>query len=126
MRAFTAEARTRFSLVAGISTAYRPVSTTRNGAAGAAAGGATGGRERSIASTLLALTSVERVRDEDDVVLDENAGAFILEPFAAEVIQQARDEAQRSASEAIERSRPPVAPPAPPPAAPLRVVETGR
>ena len=80
----------------------------------------------SIASTLLALTSVERVRDEDDVVLDENAGSFILEPFAAEVIQQARDEAQKSASEAIERSRPPAAPPAPPPAAPLRVVETGR
>ena len=94
----------------------------------------------SLAATLLALTSVERVREEDDVILDESAGSFILEPFAAEIIGQARAEAERSAAAAIERARPTVAAPpveeAPvivtPPmpaasgAAPLRVVETGR
>lgn len=98
----------------------------------------------SIASTLLALTSVERLRDEDDVVLDPQAGSFILEPFAEEIIRHARDEANRSAVAALDRARPvsPAAPPdeavpaaAPlPPApvapaagpAPLRVIESGR
>lgn len=68
----------------------------------------------SLASTLLALTSVERLREEDDIVLDEGAGSFILEPFAEEIIQQARAEATRSATAAIERARP-----APEPAAPV-------
>ena len=86
----------------------------------------------SLASTLLALTSVERLRDEDDIVLDESAGSFILEPFAAEIVKQARAEAERTAAAAIERSRPsePAAAPVPPAAAvagaPLRVVESGR
>lgn len=92
----------------------------------------------SLAATLLALTSVERVRDEDDVVLDERAGSFILEPFAAEIVRSAREEAERSAAEAIERARPaqavPAAQAAPPVivppvaggAAPLRVVEATR
>ncbi|NNM71218.1 ATPase [Enterovirga aerilata] len=109
----------------------------------------------SLASTLLALTSVERLREEDDIVLDPQAGSFILEPFAAEIIRHAREEAERSAAAALDRARPPapVAPaePAGPPApaqapaaaaqaggaasashaaapghAPLRVIESGR
>ena len=104
----------------------------------------------SIASTLLALTSVERTRDEDDVVLDPQAGSFILEPFAEEIVRQAREEAERTAAATLERVRsptpnlapepasaPPPAQPAAGPAAalvaapahgptPLRVVETGR
>ena len=88
-----------------------------------------------VASTLLALTSVERLRDEDDVVLDPAAGSFILEPFAAEIVRQAREEAERTAAAALERAGP-VSPPAPVAvpavaaaaagAAPLRVVESGR
>ena len=88
----------------------------------------------SIASTLLALTSIERVREEDDVVLDASAGSFILEPFADEIVRTAREEAERSAQATIDRNRSapipaseaaigPVAPAGP---APLRVVETGR
>lgn len=95
----------------------------------------------SLASTLLALTAVEKLRDEDDIVLSPEAGSFILEPFAEEIIRQARDEANRSAAAALDRARPvtpaaapdeaaPVVPPAAPaPAAghaPLRVVESGR
>ncbi len=87
----------------------------------------------SLASTLLALTSVERVREEDDVVLDESAGGFILEPFAAEIIREAREAAETAAAAAVERSRPvqPVLPPVAAPAAvagaaPFRVVESGR
>ncbi len=105
----------------------------------------------SLAATLLALTAVERVREEDDVVLDESAGSFILEPFAAEIVREAREAAERTASAAIERSRPPApaqpevvpvqpvvsqpvqaapqavaTPPQAMPAPPLRVVETGR
>lgn len=85
----------------------------------------------SVAATLLALTAVERVRAEDDVVLDERAGSFILEPFAQEIVRQARDEAERAAHGALERvaaagpqqaaAQPP--PPPAPAAAPLRVVE---
>ncbi|MBV9079059.1 MAG: ATPase [Methylobacteriaceae bacterium] len=93
----------------------------------------------SLASTLLALTAIERVREEDDVVLDESAGSFILEPFAEEIIRQARAEAERSAASAIERARPAATVASPQPAAavgaaggpaiagaPLRVVESGR
>jgi hypothetical protein len=98
----------------------------------------------SLAATLLALTAVERVRGEDDVVIDERAGSFILEPFADEIVRQAREEAERTARAAIGRTREaetpaspsapaaPVAPASPPvgpqqPAgAPLRVVEAGR
>lgn len=88
----------------------------------------------SLASTLLALTSVERVREEDDVVLDDSAGGFILEPFAAEIIREAREAAETAAAAAVERSRPvqPAAAPVTAPAAaaaqgaPLRVVESGR
>ena len=99
----------------------------------------------SLAATLLALTAVERVREEDDVLLDENAGSFILEPFAEEIVRTAREEAERTASAVLERARP--APPAvaasappvsaanpavsaalagPQAASPLRVVDTGR
>lgn len=85
----------------------------------------------SLAATLLALTAVERVREEDDVVLDERAGSFILEPFAEEIVRQAREEAERTATAALARNRPaepePEVAPAPvPAAAPLRVVEAGR
>lgn len=89
----------------------------------------------SLAATLLALTAVERVREEDDIVLDERAGSFILEPFADEIVRQAREEAERTAKAAIGRERvaeeePDQAPSAPAagtqPAAGLRVVETGR
>jgi hypothetical protein len=102
----------------------------------------------SIASTLLALTSVEKVREADDVVLDPQAGSFILEPFAEEIIRQAREEAERSAAAAVDRARPPApaspveapatTPPAPtaaaatsvgspaPGHASLRVIESGR
>lgn len=93
----------------------------------------------SLAATLLALTTVERVRDEDDIVLDERAGSFILEPFAEDIVRQAREEAERTAAAAIEKNRPPAEPaqpeaqPAAPqpvgpqqPAAGLRVVEAGR
>ncbi|MDB5513097.1 MAG: ATPase, partial [Enterovirga sp.] len=58
----------------------------------------------SIASTLLALTAVERVRDDDDIVLDQGAGSFILEPFAEEIVRQAREEAERTAAAAIDRA----------------------
>jgi hypothetical protein len=101
----------------------------------------------SVASTLLALTAVERLRDEDDLVLDPQAGAFILEPFAEEIVRQAREEAERTAAAALGRARTepaetpakpavPAAEPAPaaaggPPApapghASLRVIESGR
>lgn len=89
----------------------------------------------SVASTLLALTAVERVREKDDIVLDDRAGSFILEPFAAEIVRTAREEAERTATAALDRARPPapvvapaaaVAPSPPPAAAGLRVVETGR
>lgn len=94
----------------------------------------------SLAATLLALTAVERVRDEDAIVLDERAGSFILEPFAAEILHQAREEAGRAAEAAIGRGKgrfreeelPEAAPPEQPAAGPhpppggLRVVETGR
>lgn len=88
----------------------------------------------SLAATLLALTAVERVREEDDIVLDERAGSFILEPFAAEIVRQAREEAERTALAAIGRKEPASADPQEPaeaspsasPAAGLRVVEAGR
>ena len=104
----------------------------------------------SVAATLLALTAVEKVGDRDDVFIDERAGSFILEPFAAEIVRQAREEAERTAGAAIEKARGPAAapqpapaqpagppqpavetpaaapPPPPPVAAPLRVVEAGR
>jgi hypothetical protein len=98
----------------------------------------------SVASTLLALTSVEKVREADDVVLDPQAGSFILEPFAEEIIRQAREEAERSATAAFDRARPPAPAQAPPAEAPataapsavggsagpghasLRVIESGR
>ena len=104
----------------------------------------------SLASTLLALTSVEKLREDDDIVLDPQAGSFILEPFAVEIVRQAREEAERTAAAAMDRARPPAppSPPAPeeavPPAAPpaaaapaavgpampghasLRVIESGR
>jgi hypothetical protein len=67
----------------------------------------------SLASTLLALTSVEKLREDDDVVLDPQAGSFILEPFAVEIVRQAREEAERTAAAAMDRARPP-APPSPP------------
>ena len=85
-----------------------------------------------LASTLLALTSVERLRDHDDVVLDPAAGSFILEPFAAEIVRQAREEAEKTAAAALDRARPAAATAgvagsaAAPGAAPLRVVESGR
>lgn len=94
----------------------------------------------SLAATLLALTAVERVREEDDIVLDERAGSFILEPFAQDIVRQAREEAERTAAAAIERNRRPAEPvlpeaqpaapqpvgPQQPGAAGLRVVEAGR
>ncbi|TDR90032.1 ATPase [Enterovirga rhinocerotis] len=86
----------------------------------------------SLAATLLALTAVERVREEDDIVLDERAGAFILEPFAAQIVREAREEAERTAAAAIERAKPAAPPnqvPAAAPAsaaAPLRIIEAGR
>jgi hypothetical protein len=67
----------------------------------------------SLASTLLALTSVEKLREDDDIVLDPQAGSFILEPFAVEIVRQAREEAERTAAAAMDRARPP-APPSPP------------
>ncbi len=95
----------------------------------------------SLASTLLALTSVEKLRDDDDIVLDPQAGSFILEPFAVEIVRQAREEAEKTATAAMDRARP-AAPPspavpeaavAPAPSAPvasgpapLRVIESGR
>ena len=99
----------------------------------------------SLASTLLALTSVEKLREDDDVVLDPQAGSFILEPFAVEIVRQAREEAERTAAAAMDRARPPAPPSSPAPeeaippaAAPaavgpampghasLRVIESGR
>ena len=96
----------------------------------------------SLAATLLALTAVERVREEDDIVLDERAGSFILEPFAEDILKQAREEAERTAAAAIGRRSPEPLPEAQPaagqppspaapaqpatPGAPLRVVEAGR
>lgn len=88
----------------------------------------------SLAATLLALTAVERVRDEDDIVLDERAGSFILEPFAQEIVRQAREEAEKTANDVIVRktgeqdAAAATAPAAAQPAggSPLRVVEAGR
>ena len=80
----------------------------------------------SVASTLLALTSIEKLRDEDDIVLDPQAGTFILEPFAEEIIRQAREEAERSATAALDRARPPspaVPAEAPPAVAPAAAAE---
>lgn len=95
----------------------------------------------SLAATLLALTAVERVREEDDIVLDASAGSFILEPFAADILRQAREEAGRTAQAAIKRGAAPEEPQKPvpsqetaqgpdvqeaQPASGLRVVEAGR
>ena len=100
----------------------------------------------SLASTLLALTSVEMVeRDEDGIRLDAASGNYILAPFAEDIVRQAREAAEVQAASSLEAARlaaaqvPPAAnaPPAanvPPaanepaaqPAAPLRVIESGR
>jgi hypothetical protein len=72
----------------------------------------------SLASTLLALTAVERIEPEiEDIRIDDAAGGYILEPFADEIVRQATEAAEKTAAAALERARP---------AAPLRVVESGR
>jgi hypothetical protein len=86
----------------------------------------------SLASTLLALTSVETL-PEEDVRLEDIAGNYILGPFAERIVRDAIAAAERSAEAALDRARP--AAPAAASAAnaapntaasSLRVVEAGR
>src|SRR3954452_771201 len=84
----------------------------------------------SLASTLLALTSVETL-PEEDVRLEDIAGNYILGPFAERIVRDDIAAAERSAEAALDRRRPAAAAPAAN-AAPntaassLRVVEAGR
>lgn len=82
----------------------------------------------SLASTLLALTSVETLPEEfEDVRLDDIAGHYILGPFAERIVREAQAAAEKTAENALTRARPPEpAPAAAQGGAPLRVVDTGR
>ena len=94
----------------------------------------------SLASTLLALTSVETVeQDEDGIRLDAASGNYILAPFAADILRQAREAAEAQAAATLESVRiaaaqvspagnaPPAAnEPVTAPGTPFRVVESGR
>lgn len=84
----------------------------------------------SLASTLLALTSVETLPEEvNDVRLDDMAGHYILGPYAERIVREAQMAAEKTAEAALARARP-AEPEATPAAAsggaPLRVVESGR
>lgn len=60
----------------------------------------------SLASTLLAITSVEKLKPKEPAVvdLDEGAGAYILEPFAEKVIREATEAAEKAASYAVNKA----------------------
>jgi hypothetical protein len=58
----------------------------------------------SLASTLIAITSVETVKPKEPpppVQINEGAGAYILEPFAEQIIREATAVAERAAANAI-------------------------
>jgi hypothetical protein len=59
----------------------------------------------SLASTFLAITSVEKIEPKEPepplVEIDEGAGAYILEPFAQQVIREATEAAEQAAATAI-------------------------
>jgi hypothetical protein len=99
----------------------------------------------SLASTLLALTSVETLpEDVQDVRLDDMAGHYILGPYAEHIVREAQAAAEKTAEDALNRARPaepataapaaatgaagaaPAAAPSAAGSAPLRVVESGR
>jgi hypothetical protein len=59
----------------------------------------------SLASTFLAITAVEKIKPKEPepslVEIDEGAGAYILEPFAQQVIREATEAAKQAAANAI-------------------------
>src|SRR5262245_1728344 len=56
----------------------------------------------SLASTFVAITSVERIKPKEPrVEIDEGAGAYILEPFAQQIVREATAAAERAAANAI-------------------------
>jgi hypothetical protein len=59
----------------------------------------------SLASTFLAVTAVEKMKPKKPesslVEIDEGAGAYILEPFAQQIIREAREAAEQAAANAI-------------------------
>ncbi|MGO4574226.1 ATPase [Microvirga sp. 2TAF3] len=62
----------------------------------------------SLASTLLALTAVEKTKPKaEPVLLADEAGQYILGPYATEIIREATDAATQAAHEAVEKARHP-------------------
>ncbi len=61
-----------------------------------------------LAATLLAITSVEKIKpkrpDPPNVELDKGAGAYILQPFAHQIIREATEAAERTAANAIRKA----------------------
>jgi hypothetical protein len=59
----------------------------------------------SLASTFIAITAVEKIKPKKQkpplVEIDEGAGAYILEPFAQQIIREATEAAERAAADAI-------------------------
>src|SRR5262249_38406409 len=59
----------------------------------------------SLASTFIAITAVEKIKPKKpelpSVEIDEGAGAYILEPFARQIIREATEAAERAAADAI-------------------------
>jgi hypothetical protein len=59
----------------------------------------------SLASTFLAITAVEKIKPKKPepslVEIDEGAGAYILEPFAQQIIREATEAAEQAAANAI-------------------------
>ena len=59
----------------------------------------------SLASTFLAVTAVEKIKPKKPesslVEIDEGAGAYILEPFAQQIIREATEAAEQAAATAI-------------------------
>jgi hypothetical protein len=59
----------------------------------------------SLASTFIAITAVEKIKPKEPeprlVEIDEGAGAYILEPFAQQIVREATKAAERAAADAI-------------------------
>jgi hypothetical protein len=59
----------------------------------------------SLASTFIAITAVEKIKPKKpepaSVEIDEGAGAYILEPFAKQIIREATEAAEQAAADAI-------------------------
>jgi hypothetical protein len=59
-----------------------------------------------LASTFIALTAVEKIKPKEPVFVEinENAGTYILEPFAQHIVREATQAAERAAANAVAKS----------------------